>query len=482
MDPAPIQPAGDGLGRRIQVQLQRFGQHPGGSWSLAWIALFAGGVWLDPSTSPVARVAASVLTASFVGFTWVGALAFAGRRAPLWILPAAAGLGVARGVVTVAGGPAAGDLFALLYEPGAVLAAAVVVWGAELLDDERGLRTALVASLFAVAALEVADGLWHVIPAVPEPRAAWYAVVPFAAFFEVSAMWAWIARRELRIERAEDGQRRLESAVERERRTNDLLRRKEAWLFDFFETAPDLLLVLAPDTSEILRCNRRFSEALGRPRRELVGRSLVDLLVPETVGHVQSILRARRRRVRNLMLHLLRHDDSELIVLANLAVRSDPDGDDEVRGVLHDVTRLERAAGADLQRVVAEHAGAALFHADERGRCAQVNASFCELTGLSPGAAREQSWLRVVHPDDRHRVEQAWDDSVHRRVAFQAEHRLRGVAGPTLRVVTECVPLPDEEGGGFAGSMARVSASRRPASLGAVRRARDAVRQDGPAS
>ncbi|HKJ23319.1 MAG TPA: PAS domain-containing protein, partial [Myxococcota bacterium] len=275
MDLAPAAWAVDGPGRRIQAHLQRFGHHPGGSWSLSWIALFAGGVWLDPTGGWAPCIGAAVLSALFVGFTCVGALAFAGRPAPLWILPLACGLGAARGAVCGLAGPGVGDALSLIYEPAAVAIAALIVWQADLIEDEPLLRGALVLSLLAVAGLEVADALSPTVAAAPNVRSAWYAVAPVTAFLEVGAMWAWIARRELRIERAEDGRRALEDAVARERHTNDLLRRKEAWLFDFFEKAPDMLLVLVPGTSEILRCNRRFSETLGYPRRDLIGRALL---------------------------------------------------------------------------------------------------------------------------------------------------------------------------------------------------------------
>jgi len=478
MGSTPITRAGGGLVHRIQAQLQRAGRHPGGSWSLAWIALFAGGVWLDPAEGWVPELAASIGSALFAGLTWVGALAFAGRHAPLWILPTAVAVGLVRAVVASTEGPVVGHLVVLPYESGALLAAAFVVWKAELLEDERGLRCLLVASLVAVAAVEVADAIPAVVAAVPDIRMAWYGVASCTAFLEAGAMWAWIARRELRIEQAEEGRRELEDAVARERRTNDLLRRKEAWLFDFFEKAPDMLLVLAPGTSEILRCNRRFSETIGFARRDLVGRSLLDFVDSGRVAAIRPILHAGRRHVRNLLLHLRRQDGRKLVVLANLVMRSNPDGTTEMRAVLHDVTRLDAVGQVDLRRALVEQAAAGLFHADHRGRCDLVNASFCELTRLTAEAARAHSWLRCVHPDDRQAVEQVWDRCVATGTVFRAEHRLQPLAGSACRVVTECVPLGEAEGGGFSGSMMRVSDPSLPASLGALRRARDGARGD----
>jgi len=477
-------PAGwvaEGPGRRIQANLQRVVLHPGGAWSLSWVFVFLSGFVLDPMRGPLEASAAFFFAALFPALTWVGALAFAGRPAPLWILPAAGGLGLLRGAVFGLAGPAAGNAFSLIYEPAAVLAAIAVVWRAELLDDEAGLRVGLVFALFGVAILEVAGGLTPGFTVIPEPLSGWMIVGPVAMLFQLSAMWAWIARRELRIERAEDGQRELVDAVAQERRESDLLRRKEAWLFDFFEKAPDMLIVLAPRSCEILRCNRRFSETLGRPRRELIGRSLFDFVDPETVENVRPVLAAGRRRLRNQLIHLRRQDGSELVVLANLALRDGPEGASEVRGILHDVTRIEHmdvASRRDVHRILTEHAAVGIFHTDDRGRCAAVNASFCELTGVTPGRAREESWLRYVHGDDRRRVEDAWDCSVEEGSVFRMEHRLQPEVGPSLRVLTECHPIEDETVGGFAGSMTRVGGASPAASLEQARRDRDAAGRD----
>jgi PAS domain S-box-containing protein len=447
------------------------------------VLLFAGGIALGDATHAAGVIAAAVLAALFAGLTWVGALAFAGRRAPLWILPAAFAFGVARGLLAVFAGPAAGDFVALLYEPAALLAAAFIVWRAELLQDETVLRVAVTASLGGIAVLECLDALAPVVPGLPDTSPGWFVLVPVAASLQLAAMWLWMSQRELRLQHAEEGQRKLEDAVARERRTVDLLRHKESWLFDFFETAPDLLIVLAPETCEILRCNRRFSETLGCPRRDLVGRSLLELLDPRTTEAVAPILSSRRRRIRNLMLHLVRQDGSDLAVLANLALRETEGGEREVRGVLHDVTRLEQraqiGAAGDLARVLAEASPAGLFHADAAGRCTFVNPTFCELTGLTPRGASEQSWLECVHPDDRGEIERAWQRAVEREAPFRAEHRIQPSMGSPFRVVTECAPVSEAPVGGFAGSITRLTDAAQPApEHGAARRRSSASSSD----
>lgn len=461
MNDVPRAWAVDGPASRARAWLHRFGLHPGGSWSLAWVLLFAGGMALEPTHDPLQRAASCVLTALFGGLTWVGALAFAGRRAPLWILPAAFGLGLARSTVWSFAGPAAGAAFSLLYEPGFLLASTVVVWQADLLGDRPGLRLALTASFAGLVLIEIGDGVLPSVVGHVPAHTPWMVAVPVVASLQLGAMWLWIAQRELRMERAEQEQRSLAESVERERRADALLRRPEGWSFDSFEKAPDLLLVLVPGTCEIRRCSRSVGEALGRSRIDLEGRPLFDLVDPATGPDVRALLRGSWRRVRNVLLRFERPEGSRVAMIAHFALHRAETGVPELRMVLYDVTHVAPsvlALRSDPYHLLTENAAAGIFHSDETGRCALVNRSFCELTGLSPELAREGSWLLRVHPDDRRRVEQAWDRSVRDRTVFRAEHRLRAVKGSPL-VLTECRPVSDEEVGGFVGSMIRLSSS-----------------------
>jgi PAS domain S-box-containing protein len=390
-----------------------------------------------------------VLGALFGGLQVVGALAFTGWPAPLWILPAALGLGLARALAWAVEGPEAGHALALLYEPAAALAAAAILWRAPLLGESPIARVGLPLSLVGVAALEATDAITGLsTPGSHGFASAWLVVAPIAATFELCAMWLWIARRELRIERAEEAQRVIED--------------KEAWLFDFFEKAPDMLLVLQPGTCEIRRCNRRFSETLGYARRDLVGRSLFDFVDPAALRRTRSaLLGPEWRRQRNFELRMLKPDGTPLQVLANFALRLDPaGGQPELRAVLHDITRYrpsldEPPHGEDLPRVAAEHAPAGIFHADLEGRCRYVNPSFCELSGLSPERARQQGFFACLHPQDRAAVQAAWQDAARRGTSFRARHRLLARPGAESVVVTECVPLAGPGGSprGFVGSV-----------------------------
>jgi PAS domain S-box-containing protein len=128
--------------------------------------------------------------------------------------------------------------------------------------------------------------------------------------------------------------------------------------------------------------------------------------------------------------------------------------------VLHDVTRLDQhvpgSSREDLALILAEQSPVGLFHADADGRCAFVNTTFCELTGLTPSQARDQRWLECIHPEDRRGVERAWRHATDRGATFHAEHRIQPAVGAAIRVATECAPVSDSPAGGFAGSITRL--------------------------
>jgi PAS domain S-box-containing protein len=461
-----------GPARFVKLHLHRFGLHPGASWGLSWVLLFAGGmIQLAAPTAPGTWLVASLLVGLFPAFTLLGALGFAGWRAPLWLLPAGAAIGLARGVLLVKVGPAPAHLLGLLTEPAAELAAAAIVWRAPLLRAAAPLRFAVTAALVAVAMLDTADALSS-LDGVPHPLVwpAWLSLAPTAALLELWAMWFWIARREVRIERAEEVRRELEEKLARQRRTEALLRENEAWLFDFYEKAPDMLLALIPGSLEIRRCNRKFSETLGYARRELVGRPLLEFVEPAALEDARQALASldEKGRLRDVSLLLRRRNGSQLDVLASLAVRAGPSrGEPQVRVILHEVTAARRgfagpAREEGFHRLLADHAPVGLFYLDAAGHGLFANARFYELSGLAPERTGQADWLERLQPGGRERLLRAWREAASGGAPWRERWLLRDASGSEHRVQVECEAVRDGADGritGFAASLALLDES-----------------------
>ncbi|GAG45366.1 unnamed protein product, partial [marine sediment metagenome] len=118
-------------------------------WALAWIDAFAtlvlvkaGGDSLSAWAAPPAYVLASLFPALILA----GALSYARRTIPSWLLPGALLFGLVRAGLAENEGTAIAQALSLLVEPGVVLAAAWVALG-----PARGSAPALMPRLLPVA-------------------------------------------------------------------------------------------------------------------------------------------------------------------------------------------------------------------------------------------------------------------------------------------------------------------------------------------
>ena len=66
-----------------------------------------------------------------------------------------------------------------------------------------------------------------------------------------------------------------------------------------------------------------------------------------------------------------------------------------------------------------------LFVAGPDGRNTYTNPPFQAYTGLPPEDLLGDGWLRIVHPDDRGRIAEAWKQAVHQGGPYEVEYRFR---------------------------------------------------------
>lgn len=68
-------------------------------------------------------------------------------------------------------------------------------------------------------------------------------------------------------------------------------------------------------------------------------------------------------------------------------------------------------------------------------------------TGQSEAQVKGSGWAAAVHPDDRERAAQAWQDAVARKDAYEVEYRMRRHDGVYRDFFTRSVPVLDASGG-----------------------------------
>lgn len=81
--------------------------------------------------------------------------------------------------------------------------------------------------------------------------------------------------------------------------------------------------------------------------------------------------------------------------------------------------------GAELAVRLCEVSPLGICLSDRAGRCIYANAAYLEIMGLTHEMARGSRWSRLLHPDERERVNAAWRDAVRAGHPFQAEVRMQ---------------------------------------------------------
>ena len=97
-------------------------------------------------------------------------------------------------------------------------------------------------------------------------------------------------------------------------------------------------------------------------------------------------------------------------------------------------------------RLIADLSPVHLFRAGPEGDATFLSPGFLSMTGLSREQALGFGWIESVHPDDRDRLMEAWQEALHSQVIFQAEFRFRVAAGEHRWYRARVVPDRDEAG------------------------------------
>ncbi len=87
-----------------------------------------------------------------------------------------------------------------------------------------------------------------------------------------------------------------------------------------------------------------------------------------------------------------------------------------------------------------------IFHTDARGKCVFVNDRWCEITGLTSDEALGDGWAEALHPEDRSRVFETWEQATRTRSVFKAEYRFIDRRGVVHLVLGQALAIRDGRG------------------------------------
>lgn len=195
--------------------------------------------------------------------------------------------------------------------------------------------------------------------------------------------------------------------------------------------------VIVTDTAgTVVQWNRAAENLYGWTAAEVVGRDVVDLLVPQSLsadaGRILDQLRAGQTWSGDFLVrckdgavlrvavvdHGIVDADGTLVALVGESV------DITTQRLVETELQLDR--DSLVSAVAATRMG--VWHWDRASGMVRWNETLEALFGLDPGASPGlfDQWIALVHPDDRARVMAALQQAIDDRGSFRVEHRVAG--------------------------------------------------------
>jgi PAS domain S-box-containing protein len=97
-------------------------------------------------------------------------------------------------------------------------------------------------------------------------------------------------------------------------------------------------------------------------------------------------------------------------------------------------------------RTLAEAVPNLLWTTDASGHGTYVSTRYEEFTGLAANDLLGVGWIRVLHPEDRQRVQAVWTEAVRSEQPYEVEYRLRRFDGRYCWFMARGVPMRDGQG------------------------------------
>lgn len=107
---------------------------------------------------------------------------------------------------------------------------------------------------------------------------------------------------------------------------------------------------------------------------------------------------------------------------------------------------LKRMESENRFRALAENAPVGIFQTDTTGTCTYVNKCVSEITGMPEEDMLREGWIKAVYPDDIMRVTTTLHQAIAESRRFKVEFRFVNETQGTRWVISEGVPMLDDNG------------------------------------
>jgi PAS domain S-box-containing protein len=335
-------------------------------WGLGALALLGAGIciFLIGDSSAWSRPVGNALGTLYPVLLLVGAMVFAGRRRPGWLITAALAVGLGRGLLLQNGYALSAHALGFLVEPTAAAAAAVVAFRATRGAPSFSWQHGLAPALAVMAGLDVASAIWLVAKGPPQPEllvGAWILGGSLTLALQIAAVSDRTRESLLRVretleERIEERTAELarsvsvlEEQIADRRAAEAALRQSEERYRILSELGSDYVFALSVDRDRNITfewASAGMGRITGFGPDELDGHGWLKLVHPDDIeyalGQLEAVFEGRLREM-EIRIFSKKHEVRWIHVLFHTTVRAGEDGVARIVGAVSDVTERKSA-------------------------------------------------------------------------------------------------------------------------------------------
>ncbi len=236
--------------------------------------------------------------------------------------------------------------------------------------------------------------------------------------------------------------------------TEEALRQSEAWFRSIFENV-NTGVASTDATGQVTRFNETFRTMLGYDAEALGRMNFADFTHPDDLKLEQvifdDILEGKRNNY-HMTKRYITSDGSVIWVDLSAGVIRNADGKvANFVAVTQDITerkQLEFAVAASEQefRLLAESMPQIVWITRADGWNIYYNRQWVDYTGLTLEESSGHGWSKPLHPDDKQRAWDAWQEAVNYSGTYSIECRLRRADGEYFWWLIRGVPVLDVNG------------------------------------
>jgi PAS domain S-box-containing protein len=199
---------------------------------------------------------------------------------------------------------------------------------------------------------------------------------------------------------------KIRAAVEVALKRKESERRCTKIYRDLIEETNDLVYVL-DEWGNFKYCNRPLRKKLGYAEKDIIGKSIIDLVVPDSYefGADKFQRQMRNEDIGIFEIRLYDADRNEWIIESRERFIRKEEGDIEIQGIGRDITKRKRAEetlrqSEEKYRTLVENMNEVVFEIDCNGTMLYVSPSIRGVTGYTPDEYIDRNIAEFVHPED----------------------------------------------------------------------------------